>query len=274
MSRIENALEKAAQMLARSQFDPQLAPPARSPDERTEQFAVPKNSSIVTLTEPDSPAAEEYRKLKTTVLRLAPRHAKQYALMVTSSLPGEGKSLTAINLAVSLAQDVGHSVLLIDADLRRPSLSEYMGVPDRTGLNECICEGYPVSSAILRTAISRLDLLPAGKAIRNPVEILSSPMMRSLLGDLKQLAPERTIIIDTPPVLPFAETQAISTMVDGILFVIKEGETTVPELQDALEIIEGGKVLGVVFNGVTGEGMKNRYYHYYRYYAEKRHQQV
>jgi protein-tyrosine kinase len=98
--------------------------------------------------------------------------------------------------------------------------------------------------------------------------------MRSLLEELKRQVPERAIIIDSPPVLPFAETQALSSLVDSVLYVVREGATTVQELQDALEIIEGAKILGIVFNGVTDRTMNNRYYHYYRYYAEQRHQQA
>jgi len=274
MSRIENALEKSTSLHARPQPVPQTVALGRRPDERADPPFVPKNPCIVTLTEPDSPIAEEYRKLKTTVIRLAMQNTKQHALMVTSSVSGEGKSLTAINLAVSLAQDVGMSVLLIDADLRRPNLMEYLGIKVKTGLTECLREGVPVLSAVIKSGIPRLDLLMAGKGVRNPVELLSSPSMRSLFEELKRQAPERSIIIDSPPVLPFAETQVLSSLVDSVLFVVREGATTVQELQDALEIIEGAKVLGIVFNGVTDRTMNNRYYHYYRYYAEQRHQQT
>ncbi len=270
MSRIEDALDKASKLQGRLQGDPR----GKAPKERTDaekRLLVPKNSSIVTITEPDSPAAEEYRKLKTTILRIALQNVRQHTLMVSSCASGEGKSLTAINLAVSMAQEVDQSVLLIDADLRRPSLSDYLGITAASGLSECLREGAPVSSAIIRTDIPGLDLLLAGKAVRNPVEILSSPTMRTLFNELKRSAPDRSIIIDTPPILPFAETQVISSMVDGILLVVKEGAITVQELQEALEIIDRTKILGVAYNDVTDKGMSNRYLHYYRYYAEKRH---
>jgi protein-tyrosine kinase len=237
---------------------------------------VPKNLMIVTLTEPDSPAAEEYRKLKAMVIKLTQEDAKRTAIMVTSSNSGEGKSLTSINLAISLAQEVSHSVLLIDADLRRPSLSAYLGITAEIGLAECIRDGVNVSTAIISTGVPKLDILPAGKSVSNPVELLSSPKMKALLLELKQLYPERYIIIDTPPTLPFAESQIISMLVDGVLFVVKEGETTVQDLQDSLDILKGARVLGISYNNVDvrAQGMNNRYRQYYRYYASGKRRQV
>ncbi len=272
MSRDEKALENAVRHEMRPQAAAVAAVPERKRDERLERRSAPKNPCIVTLNDPESPAAEEYRKLKTTVLRLAPQNRKQHTFVVTSSISGEGKSLTAINVAVSMAQDIDQRVLLIDCDLRRPSLSEYLGITVHTGLAQCLREGAPVQSAILKTGVPGLELLPAGKAVRNPVEILSSPRMRSLVNEVKRLAPDRTVIIDTPPVLPFAETQVLSSLADGVLFIVKEGESTVQEVRDSLDLIAGANLLGIVFNGVTDVAMTNRYHHYYRYYAARRHQ--
>lgn len=276
MSRIDNELEKAHQLNNLVQVSAQVAAPhGRSVNVELPRL-VPKNLMIVTLTEPDSPAAEEYRKLKAMVIKLTQEDAKRTAIMVTSSNSGEGKSLTSINLAISLAQEVSHSVLLIDADLRRPSLSAYLGINAEIGLAECIRDGVNVASAIIGTGVPKLDILPAGKGVSNPVELLSSPKMKALLIELKQLYPERYIIIDTPPTLPFAESQIISMMVDGVLFVVKEGETTVQDLQDALDILKGARVLGISYNNVDvrAQGMNNRYRQYYRYYASGKRRQV
>ncbi len=248
------------------------AAPAAAERRRNGRPASPsKNPFIVTLNEPDSPVAEEYRKLKTKVLRMVPPERKQHAFAMTSSISSEGKSLTAINFAVSLAQEIGYRVLLIDCDLRRPSLNEYLGIAVRTGLAQCLMENAPVASAIVGTDVPGLELLPAGRAVRNPVELLSSERMRSLVAEVKRIDPERTVIIDTPPVLPFAETQVMSSLVDGVLFVVREGTSTVQEVRDSLELISGANVLGIVFNGTTDVAVSNRYYHYYRYYAARRH---
>lgn len=271
MNRDENARQNAVLQDMRPHTTASAAPERRS-GKPAECRVRPKNPFLVTLNDPDSPVAEEYRKLKTKVLRMAPPNRRQQTLVVTSSVSCEGKSLTAINFAVSMAQEVGSRVLLIDCDLRRPSLTEYLGITVPTGLAHCLGENVPVTSAIIKTDVPGLDLLPAGKAMRNPVELLSSPRMRSLIGEVKRLAPERTVIIDTPPVLPFAETQVMSSLADGILFVVKEGASTVEEVRDSLDLIAGANILGIVFNGVTDVAMTNRYYHYYRYYAARRDQ--
>lgn len=276
MSRIENALEKAARMHDVGHEAPQASAPSGETAEAERPLFVPKNPLLVTLTEPASPAAEEYRKLKAMVIKLTQQDARKTVIMVTSSNSGEGKSLTAINLAISLAQEVSHSALLIDADLRRPSLAAYLDITAHSGLAECLRDGVNASSAIIRTGIPKLDILPAGKSVSNPVELLSSPKMKSLLLELKRNYHERYIIIDTPPILPFAETQIISMLVDGVLFVVKEGETTVQDLQDSLDILKGTSVLGIAFNNVdvSAQGMNNRYRHYYQYYSDRQRRQA
>lgn len=272
MSRIENALEKAVRLHELEQSTASSGETAAA----GRPLHIPKNSLIVTLTAPESPAAEEYRKLKAMVIKLTQQDARRTVIMVTSANSGEGKSLTAVNLAISLSQEVSHSALLIDADLRRPSLAAYLDITADTGLAECLSDGVNASSAIIGTGIPKLDLLPAGKSVKNPVECLSSPKMKSILIDLKRRYPERYIIIDTPPILPFAETQIVSMLVDGVLFVVKEGGTTVQELQDSLDILKGTKVLGIAFNNVDvgAQGMNNRYRHYDQYYAARRRQQA
>ena len=270
MSRIEDALDKVSRLQERPQRYAQDK--ARPEQARGEKICpvVPKHCCVVTLAEPESLVSEEYRKIKTTISRFMLKHAKQHSLMITSCVSGEGKSLTAINLAVSMAQDVDHDVLLIDADLRRPSLAEYLGIPAAPGLSECLRNEVPIASAIVKTDVRGLSFLPGGKSARNPVEILSSSTMRSLLGELKRTAADRILIIDTPPVLSFAETQTIGSLVDDILFVVREGAVTISDLQEALDIIDRTKLLGVVYNDVTDKNRDNRYSHYYRYYADRR----
>ena len=276
MSRIENALEKAVRMHELEQ----TAPSAKAPSAETAKPGrgrfVPKNPLIVTLTDPESPAAEEYRKLKAMVIKLTQQGPRRTAIMITSANSGEGKSLTSINLAISLAQEVSHRALLIDADLRRPSLAAYFGIKGRTGLAECLRDGANVSAAIVDTGVPKLDILPAGASVANPVELLSSPKMKAILVELKRNNPERYIIIDTPPILPFAETQIISMLADGVLLVVKEGETTVQDLHDTLDVLKGTKILGITFNNVDvrTQGMNNRYRHYYQYYAARQRQQA
>jgi protein-tyrosine kinase len=272
MSRIENALEKASSLQARM---------PRRPDRSSSVVAEPapvlvaptigtRNPGIVTLTKPESPAAEEYRKLKTAVLRQALSKNRQPVIVVTSCVSGEGKSLTSLNLAVSIAEEVDRSVLLIDTDMRRPSLAEYLGISVQKGLSDCLRDGTDASSVVVGTGISRLNLLPAGPSVRNPVELLSSPAMPSLLANLRRSAAEQILVIDTPPALPFAETPIVGSMADGIVLVVKEATVTVDQLKEALELIGESRLLGVVFNDVLDGSRNEQYQHYYRYYAGQR----
>jgi protein-tyrosine kinase len=271
MSRIEQALEKASRIRETE------ATGAAAPDDDTppgETGSAPLNPYLVTITDPDSPAAEEYRKLKARVIKGTRQDSSRHSIMVTSCTSGEGKSLMSINLGVSLAQEVSHRALLIDADLRRPSLARYLGIDAAFGLAECLCDGASVSSAIIKTRVPKLDLLPAGKSVRNPVELLSSPKMKSILGDLKRSCPERYLIIDTPPILPFAESQIISLLAEGVLFVVRASTVTAQQLHDAFDILQGTKILGIAFNDVSAPAMNERYQNYYRYYAERQQRQV
>jgi len=277
MSRIENALEKASRIRAVDTVDTvESSPftPSDSDEDAGKTLDATRNPCLVTVTAPDSPAAEEYRKLKAMVMKLMKPGTMQNVIMVTSCTSGEGKSLTSINLAVSLAQEVDNRALLIDADLRRPSLDRYLGITAKVGLSDCLADGVSTSSAIIGTGIPNLDLLPAGRNVQNPVELLSSPKMKLILSDLKKYYSEKYIIIDTPPILPFAETQVVSMLANGVLFVVKEGASTAQDLQDALEIIHGTRLLGIVFNETTTGGMDNRYRHYYRYYAAQQQQEA
>lgn len=274
MSRIEDALAKAARIREAESPDT-ISPMSFDSDVASEETSwAPLSPYVVTMTAPDSPAAEEYRKLKAMVIKMTKQESSRNSIMVTSCTSSEGKSLLSINLAVSLAQEVGLRALLIDADLRRPSVASYLGIDASTGLVDCLRDGASPSSVIRRTSVPKLDLLPAGQGVRNPVELLSSPKMRSIAEDLRRSYPDRYIIIDTPPILPFAESQIISLLAGGVLLVVREGAVTAAEISEAVNILQGTRILGFVFNDVTGQSMSGRYRHYYRYYAEREQERV
>jgi exopolysaccharide/PEP-CTERM locus tyrosine autokinase len=144
-------------------------------------------------------------------------------LLVTSSVGGEGKSITAANLALSLARDYDHSVLLIDADTRKPSLHTLLNVKPGIGLSDCVADNVDVGSALVKVGNDNLKFLPSGRKIENPVELFSSQKMEKLIAEMKCRYSDRHIIIDSPPVLLFAETKMLSALVDGIIFVVREG---------------------------------------------------
>jgi protein-tyrosine kinase len=165
------------------------------------------------------------------------KQADQNTIMVTSTESNEGKSLTAVNLALVMAQEYNHTVLLVDADLRKPSLHTYLGLEPSQGLSDCLTNGIDLSQTLTKSGIPRLTLLSAGKKTNKPAELLSSNKMKALVNELKYRYPDRYIIIDTPPTMLFSETHVISSYVDGVLFIVKEGVAS-SSVRAALQILK------------------------------------
>ncbi len=264
MSRIEKALENA---IRRREPSPALEPLLGN-DQAIEALK-PTNPNIIGFNDQRAPIAEEYKKLKSMILQMTKRKENCNTIMVTSAESGEGKSLTAINLALVLAQEYNHTVLLIDADLRRPSLEGYLGLKPALGLTDCLVDGIDVSQALIKAGTQKLSFLAAGKKASNPAELLSSNKMKNLVHEIKCRYHDRYIIIDTPPVLAFAETHVMSSYADGILFVVREGVASSSVIA-ALDLLNVGNVMGIVFNNASAERLKNRYSHYYHYYYDQR----
>ncbi len=240
------------------------------PVETSDELMIsPTNSSLVTFMNPDSPIAEEYRKLKTVLLRMT-REEFRNTLIVTSAVSGEGKSITSTNLAIMLAREYGQTVLLIDADLRRPSLNEYLGIAPRFGLADCLEDKIDAGRAMVKTGIPKLSFMSAGKAVANPGELLSSHRMKEFLAELKHRYKDRYIIIDTSPILLFAETQALSALVDGILVVVKEGGASLKGIGQMFDILKGSSVLGIVYNNASITSLGGKYHHHYDHYYDNR----
>jgi len=265
MSRIEEALEKAARMRGQGSV---AVPPDRSdvaahtpPQAAGEKLTV-SNQLLVMANDPGTPAAEEYRKLKSGIVRLTRGEQFNNLLMVTSSVGSEGKSITALNLAMSLAHEYDHTVLLVEADLRKPSLQKYLGVDKQKGLADCLLDGVDVRDALVKTGIGRLSLLASGREVANPAEILSSQRAREFFLELKNRYHDRYVIIDTPPVLPFAETRSMCGFVDGVVLVVKEGGVSLEKISEALECLHGPSLLGIVYNQACREKLDASYYYY------------
>lgn len=270
MSRIEEALEKAAKMRG-SESKPAAAPLAVAttpvhvyqqplPNERLKV----KNPLLVSVTAPQTSVAEEYRKLKSLLVKLTNGDRFKNTLMVTSAFAGEGKSITAINLAISLAQEFDHTVLLVDADLRKPSIHRYFGFEPKLGLTDCLTRGVDVSEALVKSGIGKLSILPYGRKAESPSELFSSSRMKSFIGEIKSRYPDRYVIIDTPPVLLFSETRTIGTLMDGIVFVVKEGAAGLKDVNDALAALDRGRMLGIVYNEAVNDRLNGQYHGYYQ----------
>lgn len=269
MSRIEKALEKAIKQREDSPAHPKGT---EIPDvqDLSSQLAAPVDSPyLITAKDPDSPTSEEYRKLKSLVVKLTKTGDFQNTLMVTSSVSREGKTITALNLAITLAQEFDHTVLLVDADLRRPAVHRYLGITPGLGLTDCLTKGVDVRDALMQTGIGKLMLLSSGTHIPNPVELTASSRMRELVKELKNRYTDRYVIFDTPPVLPFAEAHAIGSMVDGVLFVVGEGCISASGIREALGILKETKILGVVYNNASINLLDDSYNYYRaRYYRQ------
>lgn len=230
------------------------------------------NQLLVTANAPDSFMAEEYRKLKEVLIsKTRTRDSFRNTIMITSALMGEGKTLTSLNLAISLAQEHDHTVLLVDADLRRPSCARYLGLENTTGLSEYLNEGLDLSKLLIKTGIGKLVFLPAGTPTNNPGELFSSQRMRDLIVELKHRYKDRYIIIDTPPVLPFAETRTVGSIADGVVLVVREGHTSLDNVKDAMEALRNSDILGVLYNNAEVKMTLSNYsyYSYYKHYRRR-----
>ena len=262
MSRIEEALEKAARL--RVDSPPEIA--AKKPAARVHQpppMTTPgirlTNQLLVAVNDPHTQAAEEYSKLKSVIVKLTQKGSFLNMLMVTSSVGSEGKSLTSVNLALSLAQEFDHTVLLVDADIRNPSLHTYLGLENSLGLTDCLLDDSDVKDALIRTGVGKLSFLPAGRNVPNPAEVFTSQRMRDFFLEMKNRYHDRYIIIDTPPVLPFAETRSLSAIVDGVVLVAKEGLVTLHNIEETMDCIKGTQILGIVYNAAATEFQRDRY---------------
>jgi polysaccharide biosynthesis transport protein len=217
---------------------------------------------LVTQVRPQSQMAESYRALRTSLL-LSNLGSPPKVIMVTSALPQEGKTTTSINCGVVLAQK-GVRVLLIDADLRRPSIHKTLGMGPRSGLSNVLTGSGTLDQAITRsTILPNLYILPAGTPPPNPAELLASGNMRDVLAQLREQYDH--IVVDTPPSLSVTDAVVLSPRADAVLLVIRSGKTTKQALRRARDILAqvNAKVVGVLLNAVDLSSPD--YYYYYEY---------
>ena len=220
----------------------------------------------------------EYRRIKRPLLSNAFGKSADLVddgnlILVTSSVPGEGKSYTALNLALSIAQERDHTVLLIDADVTKQGVSRMLGIekrrPDLTDL--LTSEDLSVGKAMLRTDIPGLVLLPAGKPHEYITEMVASQRMSRLVNELANRYSDRVIIFDGPPLLSTPEAPILASLVGQVVFVIEAGKTPHAIVDDALGMLPREKAIGLVLN--KSESVSNRggyYYNYYTAYGENK----
>jgi len=269
MSRLEKAIEKAIKTRkVESVPEPRIAPAKDTkPNDlllQVEPLQAPSPFLLVNQEE-NSYIVEEYKKLKSVIVQMTDKEKFLNTLMFTSTVSGEGKTLTVLNLAISLAQEIDHTVLVVDADLRQPSVHEYLGIKPKAGLVQCLRENVPLEDVLVKTGIGKLVVLPAGSSVSNPVELLSSKRMKEMVQELKKRYADRYVLFDTTPVLSFAESFSLASVMDGVVFVVREGRAKSHQVRMALDNFKkNGNILGVVYNDSHFVSKKDSdYYSYY-----------
>lgn len=216
-----------------------------------------------------NPATEAYRVIRTSI-QFAQAGKELKTLAVTSCMPNEGKSITVANLAVVLTQ-AGKSVLLLDCDMRNPTVHKNFGLSNKLGLSSCISMGTPLSAAVQATKVDNLYALTSGVIPPNPSELLGSEQMKNVLQRAKEQYDY--VLIDTPPVMPVTDALIVGRFVDGMILVIASAEVKVEMARDVKNqlVNAGANILGVVLNKVRSEhhGYGYGYYYYYGNDGEK-----
>lgn len=215
--------------------------------------------------------SDEYRRIKRPLLsnafgKTASLVDRSNLILITSSVPGEGKTHTAVNLALSIAQERDHTVLLVDCDVTRKGVSQMLGLADRSGLVDVLeSENLTIGDVILSTDVAELSILSAGKQHEYVTELLASQRMASLVNEIASRYDDRVIIFDGPPLLPTPQTQVLAGLVGQIVFVIEAGKTPQSVVEEALSLIPEEKATGLVMN--RSEGVSERSSYYYGYYG-------
>lgn len=219
--------------------------------------------NLVTQKDPKNPAAEAYRVIRTGI-QFAQAGKELQTIALTSCTPNEGKSTTIANLAVVLTQ-AGKSVLLIDCDMRNPTVHKNFNLSNKVGLSSCISMGTALSDAVQKTSIEGLYALTGGVIPPNPSDLLGSEQMKNVLQRAKEQYDY--VLIDTPPVMPVTDALIVSRFVDGMILVIASAEIKVEMARDVKNqlVNAGANILGVVLNKVRSEhhGYGYGYYYYY-----------
>lgn len=228
-----------------------------------------KQQNIITPEDARTVVSENFRRIKRHLLdNVSNPNAGQKTnlVMITSAMPGEGKTFCAVNLAISIAMEMDRTVLLVDADVARPSIASVLGIRDSMdkGLMDVLLgPGTDLASVLYRTDIEKLSLVPAGNWNSRATEVLASEKMRQLLDDMAYRYHDRVIIFDSPPLLAASEAAALAARMGQILVVVEAGRTTEGTLKEALGRIRSENVLGVLLN--KGRPTEAAYYGGYGY---------
>jgi non-specific protein-tyrosine kinase len=266
----------AVALIARESLDDTV----KTPNEITRKFDLPilgviyhhssEGTSPITISEPRSPVAEAYRALRTNI-NYASVDRPLRTILITSAIPGDGKSTTIINLGVVLAQN-GKRVIIADCDLRRPQIHTHFGLTNRQGMSTLFASsGDGLNSVRQSTPVDGLTVVTSGSLPPNPSELMGSQKLQTILNTMRNSAD--IILIDTPPTLTVTDASALAPSLDGILLVVRPGKTKVSALRQTIEQLRqvNARILGIVMNDVAVSGKPYSYhYNYYHNYSENK----
>jgi exopolysaccharide/PEP-CTERM locus tyrosine autokinase len=262
MGKMYDALQK----VEREKFgEPAEKPVKSTPDD------IVLDDKLISFFAPSSMVAEQFRRLRTHIIKPGIDDSPK-TILVTSALSGEGKSLIALNLAITISIELHSHCLVVDCDLRNPSLSRFFGLHEKKGLSDYLMGQAELSDILIRTSVDKLSVLSGGSIQDNPVELIGSNRMKSLVQDLKARYADRYIILDSSPLLATTEPSVLNEMVDGIILVVKSGDTPRESIQQAMRLLKKEKILGVVLNNLEfkTKAMIRRYFGTHRYYYDYR----
>lgn len=196
---------------------------------------------------PFAKEAEHYKVLRAKLQQKVLQQGKR-TVLVTSPTPGDGKTLTVTNLAVTFAKAYNQTVLLADCDLKRQNVHNLFGIESELGIQNYLVDGVPLEKIIIWPGIEQLCFISGGPLTENSAEVLSSPRMKTLLAELKSRYDDRIVLLDAPPILSGADTLALAPIVDSIVLVVAEGKTPMKSVQQSIELLPPEKLIGIVLN--------------------------
>jgi exopolysaccharide/PEP-CTERM locus tyrosine autokinase len=247
------------------------APPPKPATRRVDLDLVRmREQGMVTAAAGRTPLLEDFRVIKRPLLQRAfaeraPGERPGNLIMITSSLPGEGKTYCAINLAMSIAMELDHTVLLVDADVARPSILRTLGLPAQRGLMDLLTDDkLDMADVMLRTNVDTLSILPAGTDTPRATELLASSTMSSLVNEIANRYPDRIVIFDSPPLLLTSEARVLASHMGQIVMMVEAQTTTQHAVKEALHQLEGFNNVNLIYNKTRDlPGIEETYdYHY------------
>ncbi len=279
MSKIYRALEKAEQErqqrikgepffqdAGKGMIEESIRPIFAPFERKRERWSFPEGEAIpVLIAHPHSFGAEQFRKIRTHILLKSPNSPQ--AILITGSVPEEGKSLVALNLAVAIAQEIHKKVVLIDADLRKPSNLGPKTAQSK-GLADYLMGQATLPEILKNSEMEDLWIIPSGKPPENPAELIGSRKMVELLQELKLRGEDTCVVIDSPPLLVASESIMLSKLVDGIILVVMADRAPKTSVRKAVASIDRQKIIGVVFNNKDLKPSKFQSHYYYKYYRD------